>query len=134
MLPDNMFISLIATNLRDKIATTTKDDELATKIKDCLLKQLLPPMHTTLSDWLLTDDLITYKGKAYVPTDMELRKEVNTSFHDSLLAGHPGFFKMLQLIKKHYWWLGMTMFLKKYIDAVQSVNRRSQIHIRQSHP
>ena len=48
---------------------------------------------------------------------MELQKEVVTSFHDSLLAGHPRFFKMLHLIKEHYWWPGMTIFLKKYIDG-----------------
>ena len=72
MLPDDMFISLIATNLRDKIATATQTDELTTKIKDCLQKQLPPPMHTALSDWSLTNNLITYKGKVYIPTDTEL--------------------------------------------------------------
>ena len=117
MLPDNLFISLIATDLKDRITTTTRDDELATKIKDCLQKQLPPPMHTALSNWTFMDDLITYKGKVYIPTNMELQKEVITSFHNSLLARHPGFFKTLHLIKEHYWWLGMTVFLKKYIDG-----------------
>ena len=46
MLPDKMFISLITTDLRDKIATATLNDELATKIRECLHKQLLPPMCT----------------------------------------------------------------------------------------
>ena len=68
MLSDDMFISLIVTDLKDKIATATQKDELATKIKDCLQKQLPPPMCTTLSDWSFTDDLITYKGKVYVLT------------------------------------------------------------------
>ena len=119
MLPDNMFISLIATDLqvRDKIATATKHDELAIKIKNCLHKQLPPPLRTALSDWSLMNNLIIYKGKVYIPTNMELRKEVVTSFHDSLLASHPGFFKTLHLIKEHYWWPGMTIFLKKYIDG-----------------
>ena len=117
MLPNNMFISLIVTDLRDKIITATETDELATTIKDCLPRQLLPPMHTALSDWSLTDGQITHKGKVYIPTNMELRKEIIASFHDSLLAGHPRFFKTLQLIKEHYWWPGMTVFLKKYIDG-----------------
>ena len=117
MLPDNMFISLIATNLRDKIALATNIDELAAKIKSCLQKQLLLPMRTALSDWSYSDGLIAYKGKVYIPTNTELRKEVVTSFHDSILAGHPGFFKTLSLIKEHYWWPGLTVFLKKYIDG-----------------
>ena len=113
MLPDNLFISVIATNLRDRIVTATQKDELATKIKDCLQQQLPLPMHTALSNWSLTDNLIIYKGKVYVPTDIELQKEVVTSFHDSLLARHPRFFKTLHLIKEHYWWPGLTMFLKE---------------------
>ena len=72
MLPDNLFILLIATDLKDKIATATKNDELTIKIKDCLQKQLPPPMHTALSDWSFTNDLITYKEKVYVPTNIEL--------------------------------------------------------------
>ena len=101
---EDMFISLVATNLRDKIAIATQADDLAMKIRDCLQKQLPPPMHTALSNWTFTDGLMTYKGKVYVPTNTELHKEVVTSFHDSPLAGHPGFFKMLHLIKGHYWW------------------------------
>ena len=84
MLPDNMSISLIATDLRDKITASSQKDKLATKIKNCFQKQLLPPMHTALSNWSVTDDLITYKGKVYVLANIGLRKEVVTSFHDSL--------------------------------------------------
>ena len=117
MLPEEMFISLIASDLRNKITIATETDDLATKIKDCLQQQLPPPMQTTLSDWSLIDGLITYKGKTYIPTNIELQKEIVTSFHDSLLARHPRFFKILHLIKEHYWWPGMTVFLKKYIDS-----------------
>ena len=102
LLPEDMFISLIATDLRDKIVMATEADELATKIRDCLQKQLLLPMRTALSDWSFTDGLLAYKGKIYILTNMELQKEVVTSFHDSPLARHPGFFKMLHLIKDHY--------------------------------
>ena len=72
MLPEEMFSSLIATDLKDKITTATEADELTTKIKDCLQKQLPLPMRTALSDWSLTDSLIIYKGKIYVLTNMEL--------------------------------------------------------------
>ena len=72
MLPEDMFISLIAIDLKDKIATATEANKLAMKIKDCLQKQLPLPMRTTLSDWSFTDGLIAYKGKIYIPTNMEL--------------------------------------------------------------
>ena len=72
MLPDDMFISLIATDLKDKIATATKTNDLTTRIKDCLQEQLPPPMCTALSNWSFTDSLIAYKGKIYVLTNTEL--------------------------------------------------------------
>ena len=72
MLTEDMFILLVATDLRDKIAIATQADDLAAKIKGCLQKQLLPPMHTALSDWTFTNGLITYKEKVYVPINTEL--------------------------------------------------------------
>ena len=117
MLPNELFTSLIATNLRDKITQATWDNELAKKIKDCLQKQLPPPMHTALSNWSLENNLILFKGKVYVPTNIDIWKEITTSFHNLTLTRHPRFFKILHLIKEHYWWPGMTVFLKKYIDS-----------------
>ena len=32
-----------------------------------------------------------------------------------LPAGHPGLFKMMEAIRKHYWWPGMYIFMKNYI-------------------
>jgi hypothetical protein len=44
MLPDELFISVIAEDLKDKIVTLTHTDELAQTIAECLGKQLPPPM------------------------------------------------------------------------------------------
>ena len=75
MLPDNMFVSLIVTDLRDKIIIATETDELATKIKDCLRKQSPPPLQTALSDWSLIDEQIIYKERPMSqPTQTSERK------------------------------------------------------------
>jgi hypothetical protein len=117
MLPDKLFISVIAEDLKDKIVILTQTDELAQTIIKCLGKQLPLPMRTALSDWKNIDNLILYKSRVYVPTDADLCREIVTSFHDSPTTGHPGFFKTAQLLKEHYWWPGMTVFLKKYIEG-----------------
>ena len=44
MLPNDLFISIIAEDLRDKIVDSTLTDELAKKITNCLDKQLPPPL------------------------------------------------------------------------------------------
>ena len=87
------------------------------KIMTCLEGKLPPPMWTSLSNWTYQDSLILFKGMVYIPTDADLRQEIIKLFHDSLTTGHPGFYKMLELIKRHYWWPGLTVFLKKYIDG-----------------
>jgi hypothetical protein len=99
MLPDELFISVIAEDLKDKIVMLTQTDELAQTITECLGKQLPLPMRTALSDWKNIDNLILYKNRVYVPTDADLHREIVTSFHDSPTTGHPGFFKTMQLLK-----------------------------------
>jgi hypothetical protein len=117
MLPDELFISVIVEDLKNKIVTLTQTDELAQMITKCLGKQLPPPMRMALSNWKNIDNLILYRNRVYVPTDANLRREIVMAFHDSLTTGHPGFFKTTQLLKEHYWWPGMTVFLKKYIEG-----------------
>jgi hypothetical protein len=73
MLPDKLFISVIAEDLKDKIVMLTQTDELAQTITECLGKQLPLPMRTALSDWKNIDNLILYKNRVYVPTDADLR-------------------------------------------------------------
>ena len=35
--------------------------------------------------------------------------------HGSLVAGHPGYKKTIELLQQHYWWPGMATFTKDYI-------------------
>jgi hypothetical protein len=39
------------------------------------------------------DDVIFYKEKDYLVLDLGLKKKILTTFHDSPLIGHQGFFK-----------------------------------------
>ena len=63
----------------------------------------------------MEDGLLFYLGKCYVPEDKELRKKIVQQYHDSLPGGHPGHLKTLELVKRNYWWPGMTVFIKNYV-------------------
>ncbi len=75
--------------------TATVNDEFAQSIKKCLTEKGIPPLHTTLSDWTLDDKLIPFKGKAYIPPNTDLCRDIIKEYHESPTSGHPGFFKTL---------------------------------------
>ncbi len=102
MLPEKLFIRTIAEDLREKTIEVTKTDEFAMSIKKCLQEKGIPPLRTALSDWTLDDEIILYKGKTYIPPNIDLRREIIKDFHESPTSGHPGIFKTLVLLKEHY--------------------------------
>lgn len=58
-------------------------------------------------DYELRDKLLLYNGKIMVPDDENIKRDLVANFHDSPLAGHPGQNRMLELLSRRYYWLGM---------------------------
>jgi len=56
------------------------------------------------------------EGKIYVPKDEELRIEIIWLHHDTLVAGHGGKWKIVELVTKNYWWSGITREVEQYIE------------------
>ena len=98
LLPEQMFIRSIDTNLRDLIAQTKNQDCVIVEALEALKTHGTPPMQLALSDWRTDDDLVFYKNRCYVPDNKELRRNVVARYHDSLLAGHPGHSQMMNLM------------------------------------
>ena len=90
LLPEQMFIRSIDTDLRDLIAQTKNQDHVIVEALEALKTRRTPPMQLALSDWRTNDNLVFYKNRCYVPDDKELRRNVVAQYHDSLPAGHPG--------------------------------------------
>jgi hypothetical protein len=86
------------------------------KVKDLLLSG---PRSATkgLQDWNYEEELLLYKGLVYIPKDaQDLQRKITQQFHDNIM-GHPGQWKTLELITREYHWLGMTEFVKQYIQG-----------------
>ena len=97
MLPENMFLNLIDTQLQQKIAQSDDLDTPAVEALKLLLNKTLntpTSMTTGLQDWTIKDNngqhILFYKGKNYIPRNTELRREIVHTFHDHETAGHPG--------------------------------------------
>ena len=63
------------------------------------------------------DGVVYKKGRIYIPNNKKIRKEILKENHDSVDVGHPGQHKMLELLKRTYWWPGLKKDVKKYIQG-----------------
>ena len=48
-------------------------------------------------------NLVLKEGKVYVLKDEELRTEVIWLYYDTLVAGHGGRWKIVELVTRNYW-------------------------------
>ena len=117
LLPDDIFIKNIDLDLRDSILDKTSSDSFFASSLEALKNNGPLPITSKLTDWRLTNKLLFYRDRCYIPPDSALRRDITSRYHDSLSSGHPGFLKTLKLIRCHYWWPGMMVFIKNYISG-----------------
>jgi len=121
LLPDNLFINLINTELQEKIANSTDMNVNAADALKALLGQAPSHLWKDLEDWTIDifndKNILFYQGKNYIPKDYNLRKELVERYHDLISAGHSGEIETLNAIKEHYWWPGMRSFIKNYVKG-----------------
>jgi len=76
MLPDNMFLNLIDTDLQEKITMMNDLDGNAADTLKLLLEKGPTTMTTGLDDWTVENsnrrNILFYKGKNYIPRNTEL--------------------------------------------------------------
>ena len=70
-------------------------------------------------DGMLTDNL----GRLYVPENNLLWMEVIQKHHNFLVAGHPGYEKMLDLLQHNYYCPRMATTVKEYIARCNTCQR-----------
>jgi len=59
--------------------------------------------------------LLRIDNKIYVPNIESLRTTLLRSHHDSILAGHQGVLKTLELLQRNYCWLGLHRDVDQYV-------------------
>ena len=61
------------------------------------------------------DRVVYIEERIYVPNN-KIRKEILKENHDLVDVGHPGQHRMLELLKRTYWWPGLKEDVKKYVQ------------------
>jgi hypothetical protein len=107
--------------LQKKIANAKNMDYDAAKAIKELLEQGPREAKKDLLDWEVEEfegeNVLFYKRKSYVPIDAELRREIVQRYHNHLTVGHPGKLQTFNAVKKHYWWPGLRVFIKNYVQG-----------------
>ena len=79
------------------------------------------------------EDGVAYmEGRIYVPNNKEFREEILKGHHDPVDIRHPGQHRMLELLKRTYWWPGLKEDIKKYVQGCFKCQQNKVQHQRKA--
>lgn len=107
-------------SLRVDILTATATDALAQA--QLTARDLAAP-------WSLSPSrLLLFNLRVYVPDRDDLRLKILQLKHDHETAGHPGFRKTLELVKREFYWPGLRNYVSDYCRTCDSCSRNKAAH------
>ena len=62
--------------------------------------------------WKIEERLVLKEERVYILKDEKLRMEIIWLHHDTLIAGHGGQWKTVELVTRNYWWPEVTKKVK----------------------
>jgi len=77
-----------------------KDDKVVKAVEE--IKQARVRMLRD-EEWREVDGIMYKEGKVYVPKDEKLRAEIIRLYHDTLIGGHGGQWKTVELVTRNFW-------------------------------
>lgn len=90
------------------------------------VEQLLTTLvikHDAEEFYTLRDGLIRYKGRLWLPSDVEFTNKIIEEFHASPVAGHSGIRITLSKLKKLFYWEGMKQQVHKWVQECSVCER-----------
>ncbi|THG98615.1 hypothetical protein EW145_g7397 [Phellinidium pouzarii] len=117
LLPDALFIGRIDVDLHNCIKDAQTTDQLANTILHAKTLNIPSPFKFSLDDRTIDSNLLLFCKRIYFPDNKDLKQQILHLFHDLPSFGHPGIFKTTSLIRQHYWWPGLTIFIKNFING-----------------
>ena len=85
-------------DLRRRIRECPNKDAEVRGALEVILRNGPRSLVKNLQEWNYEDGLVLFRGKVYVPDDLQLRRDIVKMHHDLLGPGHPGRFKTYELL------------------------------------
>jgi len=54
------------------------------------------------AEWSEDDGVLRFRGKIYIPRNLDLQRQIVSLCHDTKIARHSGRWKMLELVSRNY--------------------------------
>ncbi|KAJ8455679.1 hypothetical protein ONZ45_g18876 [Pleurotus djamor] len=116
-------------DIRRGIRDRRYEDAVAKAAEQLKRSRTGTPQTLKSAEWQLSEGLLLYCGKVYVPDAKDLRRRIVEQHHDTKVAGHAGRFKTLELVSWSYWWPNMSRYIGTYTrhcDTCQRMKTRRQ--------
>jgi len=68
-------------------------------------------------EWIEKDGLLYYKNWLYIRENEALQTEIAQSCHDSLVAGHFGQDKTIEIVTRDFYWKGLANWIRDYVRS-----------------
>ena len=78
------------------------------------------------------DRVVYMEGRIYVPNNRKIKEEILKENHESVDVGHPGQHRMLELLKRTYWWPGLKEDIKRYVQGCFKCQQNKVQHQRKA--
>ena len=75
------------------------------------------------NEWTCAEGVVLYRGRVYVPDNPQLCHGLVHAHHRAVVAGHPGQWKMLELVSWNYWWPGLSRYVTKFVAGCDVCNQ-----------
>src|SRR5260221_1748635 len=74
-------------------------------------------------EWMHAEGVVLYQGRVYVLDNPQLCHDLVHAHHSAIVIGHPGHWKMLELVSQNYWWPGLSRYIAKFITGCNACNQ-----------
>ena len=78
------------------------------------------------------DGVVYMEGRIYIPNNKKIKEEILKENHNLADVGYPGQHRMLELLKRMYWWPGLKEDIKKYIQGCFKCQQNKVQHQRKA--
>ena len=93
-----------------KIKEARDKDEEVIKVVEEMKKAGVKRLRN--AKWQIEEGLVLKEKKVYIPKNKKSRLEIIQLHYDTLIAGHRGQWKMVELVTRNYWWPEVTKEVK----------------------
>src|SRR5262249_56210181 len=125
MVKDRIFIrkikeipsSLETTILLNRNFEISADPKLMDDIRKCKNweNRVIQEINKRKDLFWESDGIVYRTGKIYIPNDEALRDRILHDHHYPPDIGHPGQYRMLELLKRTFWWPTIKTDVKRFI-------------------